>query len=587
MEFWNESSNTTKAGIVGAGVIIVCAVIAIIALLFSGLLDGGGAEPAPPVAVVTATALPTEQPTVPTAAPQAPNVTANVNVNVRTGPGIVYQIAGQMLQGQSAEALGVSPDRAWWVINFPAAPGGQGWVAAGFVRAENAENLLIVQPPPPPQPTATPTTPVVITEWRGDYYANRDLREAPVLVRNDPNINFNWGTGSPGQNVPANNFSVRWTRRLDFEGGTHTFFINLEGGARLWVDGLLLIDSWGDQGPRELAADSPGLNPGGHDIRVEYFKAQGNGRINLRWERRRPDDGPPRAVINGPARAEVGQPVNFNARNSGVAPGSHIVSFDWDFGDGTTGRGVDVSHTYQTANIYNVALTVRDDKGRANTAFHRIEIVGQPDQPPQPVINAPSQAEVGEAILFDARQSISANPIVSYAWNFGDGTSADAIQVNKTYGAAGIYNITLALTDNQGLRGSTQKQIEIVEGDAPGPTVEPGGGLEDFAWALVDDPSVTLTFSGSSFAGFAGCNNISGQYIADGDNISLSILTQTEQACDPAVTERQTQYLAALQAANQFQVSGRQLTLSGGGTLVYNGWPKGVGIGELGVGSRE
>ena len=574
MEFWNESSNTTKAIIVGAGVIIICAVLAIIALLFSGLVGGGGTDPAPPPAgLATPTLLPTSQPIVPTAAPEVPKVTANVNVNIRTGPGTVYPIVGQMLQGQSAEAIGVSPDRAWWIVNFPAAPGGQGWVAAGFVRAENTDNLPIVQPPPPPQPTATPTTPVVITEWRGDYYDNRDLREEPVLVRNDREINFNWGTGSPGQDVPANNFSVRWTRRLDFEQGVHTFFINLEGGARLWVDGVLLIDSWGDQGPRELVADSPGLNPGPHDLRVEYFKAQGNGRISLRWEKRQPD-GPPNAVINGATRAEVGQPASFNARNSSVAEGSHIVTFDWNFGDDTTGTGVDVTHIYQAPGIYDVALTVIDDKSRADTALHQIEIVGEPveptatpepDQPPQAVINAPSRAEVNEPILFDASQSISANPIVSYAWNFGDGTTADAIQVNKTYGAAGIYNVTLSLTDDQGLQGSTQKQIEIVEGE------EPSSGLEDFVWALVDDPALTLNFSDGTFAGFAGCNNISGQYTTEGSNITLNILTQSQEACDQPVVDQQTEYLMTLQMVNQFQVAASQLTLSGTTPLIYNG----------------
>ena len=34
-------------------------------------------------------------------------------------------------------------------------------------------------------------------DWKGEYYNNRDLSGAPSLVRNDPAIDFNWGTGSP------------------------------------------------------------------------------------------------------------------------------------------------------------------------------------------------------------------------------------------------------------------------------------------------------------------------------------------------------------------------------------------------------
>ena len=66
-----------------------------------------------------------------------------------------------------------------------------------------------------PPPTAPPTP--VITDWLGEYFSNIDFQGTPVLVRNDPAINFNWGSGSPDPLVPADNFSARWTRTLNFE----------------------------------------------------------------------------------------------------------------------------------------------------------------------------------------------------------------------------------------------------------------------------------------------------------------------------------------------------------------------------------
>ncbi|MEZ4559403.1 MAG: PKD domain-containing protein [Caldilineaceae bacterium] len=61
---------------------------------------------------------------------------------------------------------------------------------------------------------------------------------------------------------------------------------------------------------------------------------------------------------------------------------------------------------------------------------------------------APAVGIVGEPVFFDASRSQAANPIVSYAWQFGDGTTANAVQVNKQYTAPGIYNVILTLTDS-------------------------------------------------------------------------------------------------------------------------------------------
>ena len=71
---------------------------------------------------------------------------------------------------------------------------------------------------------------------------------------------------------------------------------------------------------------------------------------------------PPVADAGGPYLAQVGYGVDLDGSAS-YHPEGTIVSYDWSFGDNTTGSGVLVSHTYAEVGIYGVDLTVTDDKG--------------------------------------------------------------------------------------------------------------------------------------------------------------------------------------------------------------------------------
>jgi chitodextrinase len=68
--------------------------------------------------------------------------------------------------------------------------------------------------------------------------------------------------------------------------------------------------------------------------------------------------------------------VNFDASASTDNVG--ITEYEWNFGDGTTARGQVVSHTYLTARIYNVTLTVRDAAGNIDTKYITIDITLSP-----------------------------------------------------------------------------------------------------------------------------------------------------------------------------------------------------------------
>ncbi len=121
-------------------------------------------------------------------------------------------------------------------------------------------------------------------QWRAEYFSNANLSGAAVVVRNDAGLDFNWGRGTPAQAVPADNFSARWTRTLNFEAATYRFHVLADDGARLWIDDQLLIDEWRDGSGRE-ATREVALAQGAHRLRLEYYERTGDARISLWWEK--------------------------------------------------------------------------------------------------------------------------------------------------------------------------------------------------------------------------------------------------------------------------------------------------------------
>lgn len=186
----------------------------------------------------------------------------------------------------------LTPTATPWVITATPTP----WVitatptptAAPVTATPTPLPATATTTPPPATSTATPIPPsptVGPSYWRGEYYTNRDLMDNPVLVRNDASINFNWGSGAIAPGLPADNFSVRWTRSLDFTAGVYRFHMTVDDGARLFVDGALLINEWRDGSRRELTVDHA-LATGNHALRVEYYEATGEALIVLWWEAR-------------------------------------------------------------------------------------------------------------------------------------------------------------------------------------------------------------------------------------------------------------------------------------------------------------
>jgi hypothetical protein len=153
---------------------------------------------------------------------------------------------------------------------------------------------------PTPLPTATPSPAATSTRvvqptatpvpdsggWRGEYFANANLEGQPAVVRTDEHVGFDWADGAPVPELPAEGFSVRWSRVVAFEQGSYTFYATMDDGMRVYVDDELLIDEWRDRSQREIAA-SRQMSAGRHALRVEYYDKRHGAVANLRWEKDR------------------------------------------------------------------------------------------------------------------------------------------------------------------------------------------------------------------------------------------------------------------------------------------------------------
>ncbi|MEZ4726017.1 MAG: PA14 domain-containing protein [Caldilineaceae bacterium] len=228
-----------------------------------------------------ATATPPQPPT-----PRPANfaLVTSAGLNLRTGPSVAYSVIRALPAGTGVTVLGRNAGGDWLYVRL--SNGVEGWVAGRFTDFTGTVPI-VATPSAPPTFTATPvaaTATPIITAWRGEYYANDALLYPPVFIRNDNDINFDWGAGSPGSGIPNNDFSVRWTRTINFAEGNYRFYATSDDGVRVWVDGDLIIDQWHDSSPVTYSAERR-LGGGDHSLRVEYYENTQNATIRFWWER--------------------------------------------------------------------------------------------------------------------------------------------------------------------------------------------------------------------------------------------------------------------------------------------------------------
>lgn len=193
-------------------------------------------EPAEPTDVPE----PTEPPA--TNTPSVPMATFTTGVNVRRGPGFNAQQQpifnppiGSFAANQTAEVLGISPDRQWYKVKYY---NGEGWVLASLMTvAGDAANL-------PTDPG--PATPIPVTDT--------PIPPTPVPVTNTPTMNINLVAG----NIRTEPEEPRCNQAFNI------FFDILNGGTDRWPGGgtIEVVDTAGGINPSRTLGAIPAIDPG-------------------------------------------------------------------------------------------------------------------------------------------------------------------------------------------------------------------------------------------------------------------------------------------------------------------------------------
>ena len=179
---------------------------------------------------------------------------------------------------------------------------------------------------------------------------------------------------------------------------------------------------------------------------------------------------PVAAASATPAQGAAPLPVAFSSAGSSD-PDGQPITYLWDFGDGTTSTLANPTHTYtvESETPYDVTLTVSDSSGGTDSANLQIQINANVP----PVAVAVASVETGEALLavaFDGSGSTDSDgTIVSYEWDFGDGTTrtTTAPVTNHTYtsGVGSPYEVSLTVTDNSGATHVDDHLVIVVTDD--------------------------------------------------------------------------------------------------------------------------
>ena len=153
------------------------------------------------------------------------------------------------------------------------------------VKAQQTSTVLRQQPP---------SVPVVCdstTIWQGlargltaTYYDREDL-SGKSLTRIDATIDFDWRKSSPDPAIGSDKFSIRWTGQIQAEyAEPYTFYVIADEGARLWIDGQLVIDGWQNARGEKLPSPPIKLAAGQMvDVKLEYRESRDEARMQLLW----------------------------------------------------------------------------------------------------------------------------------------------------------------------------------------------------------------------------------------------------------------------------------------------------------------
>ncbi len=202
-----------------------------------------------------------------------------------------------------------------------------------------------------------------------------------------------------------------------------------------------------------------------------------------------------------PDRYNPGGTIYLSAHTT-THPEDLPLMYIWDLGNGITGYGIEVTHTYDTAGLYRIQLEIQDLDNFSETDgsyYDTLDI--WINSPPVPDLRISGTPRSGETMEFDATKSFDSDgAMTKIMWDFGDGTQEIYIDdmddpdfnirsgglqqgmiTDHVYDKEGEYTVTLTILDNDGYSSEHSRDI-LVE--------EKGEGLADGLKSEVDVPVI-------------------------------------------------------------------------------------------------
>jgi chitodextrinase len=175
----------------------------------------------------------------------------------------------------------------------------------------------------------------------------------------------------------------------------------------------------------------------------------------------------PTADADGPYSGVIDEEITFDG--SGSTDDGTITNYTWDFGDGNTGYGETMTHTYSSPDIYTVTLTVTDNEGAKDTD-ETTALISQPNRPPTgPEADGPTSGTKNTEYTYTAVSVDPDNDTIQYTFDWGDGETTEteflpngtaSTQIHS-WMSAGKYTISVKASDNQTVSGTTQYTVLI------------------------------------------------------------------------------------------------------------------------------
>jgi PKD repeat protein len=161
-----------------------------------------------------------------------------------------------------------------------------------------------------------------------------------------------------------------------------------------------------------------------------------------------------------------GVKINFDASGSTASSGSEIETYQWDFeNDGIfDAEGIQTSFTYSGQGSYTVLLRVTDNYGQTDTDTCTI-VVNNP--PVASFTYSPTEPEIVDVIEFVDTSTDDDGTLLSWYWNFGDGTTSYETNPTHQYSQTGTYQVSLTVTDNNGADDTTTISIDVTDNYRP------------------------------------------------------------------------------------------------------------------------